>query len=261
VQLNPLTVPARRFIAKCHSHHARGHILVSLTRLVSRQCHSIIPSDSANTIGDLLALQPHHQHSEERVHHHHRPVRQVERVGNVAHVLQPGVGDETFIESVFARTGITTFFTSNPGYNEGAILALVKGFQNGWFEKYDWVVRVNPDVLIKNDTFILASMADKSINGIFVDCLDRPCPAGRGCFNRHMHSDFFAIRPSAVTLDALLNNYDANAERMTIKAFSGIVDKKTDAWLPGTGPQRGLCRVNGATSPVVHDHLLSSCNA
>ena len=171
-----------------------------------------------------------------------------------------GDGDEAFIESVFARTGITTFFTSNPGLNEGAILTLVNGFQNGWFEKCDWVTWVNPNVLIKNDTFILASMAEKSINGIFVDCLDRPCPSGRGCSNRRMHSDFFAIRPSAVTLDAQFDHYDTNAERMTIKAFSGIVDNKADAWLPGTGPQRGLCRVTGATSPVVHDHLLSSCN-
>lgn len=170
-------------------------------------------------------------------------------------------GDDAFIDSVFGKTGINVVYASNPGYQAGAILALVEGFQHGWFQEYDWVVRVNPDVLIKNDSSILVSMADVSVSGIFVDCLDRPCPAGRGCSSRHIHTDFFAIRPSSVPLEAVLYTNETNAERMAIKAFSGIVKVREDAWLPGTGPQRGDCRVKGAASPVVHDHDLSSCNA
>jgi hypothetical protein len=139
-------------------------------------------------------------------------------------------------------------------------MSVTRAVESGCFEKYDWVVRVDAEVLIKNDTFITASMTDISMNGIFVDCLDRPCPAGRGRSKRYIHTDFFAIRPSAVSADALLSINETNAERMAIKAFSGIVESKTDAWLPGTGPHRGECRVTGTTSPVVHDHLLSSCN-
>lgn len=120
------------------------------------------------------------------------------------------------------------------------------------------MIRVNPDVLIRNDTFIRASMADKSISGIFADCYDRPCPAGRGCSDRLIHTDFFAIRPNAVSLDALLSTNETNAEHMATKAYSGIVKSKADAWLPGAGPHRRFCKVSGATSPVVHDHELSS---
>ena len=79
--------------------------------------------------------------------------------------------------------------------------------------------------MIKNDTFILDTMADSSISGIFVDCLDRPCPAGRGCASRHIHTDFFAIRTSAVSLDAILATNEGNAELMAMKAFSEIVKK------------------------------------
>lgn len=167
---------------------------------------------------------------------------------------------DAVINSVFNKTGIATTYYSNPGFQEGAILALVEGFKNGWFKDYDWVVRLNPDVLIKNDTFILASMADKNVSGIFVDCLDTPCPAGRGCPGRQIHTDFFAIRPKAVSLDAVLAVNETIAERMATKAFSGIVKNKADAWLPGTDPNKGNCRVKGATSPVVHDHnLLGTC--
>ena len=169
-------------------------------------------------------------------------------------------GDDEYIKSIFNKTGIATVFVSNPGYQEGAILALVEGFKNGWFEDYDWVIRVNPDVLIRNDTFILASMADESISGIFVDCQDKPCPSGRGCSDRIIHTDFFAVRPSAVSLGELRHINETSAEPMATKAFSGIVQNEADAWLPSTGPQRGHCRVKGAESPVVHDHmLLASC--
>ena len=120
------------------------------------------------------------------------------------------------INSVFNKTGIAIVFVSNPGYQVGAILALVEGYKHGWFEDYDWVIRVNPDVLIRNDTFILASMAVDSVHGIFVDCHDKLCPTGRGCSSRHVHTEIFAIRPRAISLDALLHVSETNAEDMAI---------------------------------------------
>jgi hypothetical protein len=162
--------------------------------------------------------------------------------------------DMNLIRSVFARPGITVHVRPNPGYQEGAVLALVEAYKNGWFEGYDWVVRVNPDVLIRNDTYILQSMANNSISGIFDDCLDRPCDGGRNCVHRLIHSDFFAIRPAAITRGKILKANNTNAERMATIAFSSIVKDGSDAWLPGTGPHGGECRVRGTFSPVVHDH-------
>ena len=53
--------------------------------------------------------------------------------------------DMELVESIFARTGIIIHVRHNPGYQGGAILSLVVDYKKGWFEGYDWVVRVNPD--------------------------------------------------------------------------------------------------------------------
>ena len=170
--------------------------------------------------------------------------------------------NRTLIHSVFARRGITLHTRPNPGYQEGAILALTEGFRNGWFQEYEWIIRVNPDVLIRNDTFILSSMKNDTVSGIFVDCFDRPCLIGSGCVDRLIHTDFFAIRPRVVVLDELLSAADiTNAEDMATKAFSGIVRNGSDAWLPDAGPPRGFCRVAGDRSPVIHLHdYVSKCS-
>jgi len=168
--------------------------------------------------------------------------------------------DMDFINSVFARHGIVTFIAHNPGKQAGAIAALTEGFKNSWFAGYDWVIRVNPDVLIRNDSFILEQMRDPSVSGIFDDCLDVPCPAGNGCVGRLIHTDFFAIRPCSISADALMQGARTNAtsaELMATEAFSSIIKCGADAWLPGTGPHHGECRVVGVSSPVIHDHSLS----
>jgi hypothetical protein len=162
--------------------------------------------------------------------------------------------DMKLVESIFAHTGIAIHVRSNPGYQAGAILGLTEAYKNGWFEGYDWVVRINPDVLIRNDTFLLQSMANNSISGIFDDCLDRPCDGGRNCVQRLIHTDFFAIRPAAISRAEIVAANNTNAERMATTAFSGIVRDGSDTWLPGTGPHHKSCRVRGAISPVVHDH-------
>ena len=164
--------------------------------------------------------------------------------------------DTAFIMSLFSQAGkaIAIHERPNPGYQEGAVLALVEGYRHGWFEGYDWVVRLNPDVLVRNDTFLLETMQDGGVAGIFVDCLDKPCPGGRKCVDRQIHTDFFAIRPGAVSRDLILKLDNGHAEAMATAAFSGIVKNGLDVWVPGTGPHRGFCRVTGEFSPVIHDH-------
>lgn len=171
--------------------------------------------------------------------------------------------DIDLINAVFARTRVTIKVMSNPGYQLGATMALTEAFKNNVFAGYDWVIRVNPDVLIRNDTFILARMNDPDISGIFDDCLDMPCPAGRRCADRLIHTDFLAIRPDAISPDDLVKALQSNgdsSERMLTEAFSDIVERGADSWLPGTGPHHGECRVVGESSPVIHDHsMLRTC--
>lgn len=170
--------------------------------------------------------------------------------------------DVGLINSVFARPGIAIHTLYNPGYQAGAIMALVEGFRNNWFAGYDWVIRVNPDVLIRNDTFISTQMHDPRVSGIFDDCKDLPCPAGNRCLDRTIHTDFFAIRSSAISLDELLRINVTHAEKMATEAFSGIVKNGADSWLPGTGPHNRKCRVIGYASPVIHDHnIFKKCSS
>lgn len=160
----------------------------------------------------------------------------------------------TFIENVFGHVDVTVHVRSNPGYNEGAILAMAEALEQGWFSSYDWVIRVNPDVLIRDDSFLLRSLHNDSIDGIFADCRDVPCPAGRGCANRLIHTDFFAVRPGAIPRDAFAGAQSQNAEVMASKVFSSIVAEQRDYWVPGAGPHRAMCRIGGPASPVIHTH-------
>ena len=144
--------------------------------------------------------------------------------------------------------------TQNPGYQEGAILAITEAIENHWFDKYDWVIRVNPDVLIRDDTFLLERFGDSRIHSIFVDCLDRDCPAGNRCADSMIHTDFFAVRPNAISLSAVRETKQDNAELMITGVFSSIVKDGADSWVPGAGPHRGYCRVEGKGSPVIHSH-------
>jgi hypothetical protein len=169
----------------------------------------------------------------------------------------------TLIDSVFAGAGVVVHGMENPGYNEGAILALTEAMDSHWFDKYEWVIRVNPDVLIRNDSFLLERFEDSRIHGIFADCLDVACRNGNKCVNRLIHSDFFAVRPSAVSPSAVRDARRDNAERMITEAFSSIVTEGADDWVPGAGPHRSQCRISGELSPVIHtndfDTLYPAC--
>ena len=158
------------------------------------------------------------------------------------------------INSVFAGVGITVHSTGNPGWQQGAILALTEAIENHWFDKYDWVVRLNPDVLIRNDSFLLERFEDSRIHGVFVDCLDQECPTGNKCTDRKIHTDFFAVRPNDISPSAVRETKQDNAERMITEAFSSIVKDGADSWVPGAGPHRANCRVSGKSSPVIHTH-------
>ena len=76
----------------------------------------------------------------------------------------------TLIASAFAGRRVSVRVVENPGYQEGAILALTDAADHGWFENYDWVIRLNPDVPIRNDTFLQERINDVRTHGIFVDC-------------------------------------------------------------------------------------------
>jgi hypothetical protein len=120
--------------------------------------------------------------------------------------------------------------------------------ENRWFDGYDWVIRLNPDVLIRRDTWIRQTMMNTSVDGIFVDFSSKR----KGRF----HSDFYAFRPSAANDEALIDNFYKmpTAELHLYSGFSDSVRRKRVAWLPGAKIRRESARVMGKESPVIHFH-------
>ena len=103
----------------------------------------------------------------------------------------------------------------------GAILALSEAEARGWFDGYDWVVRLNPDVIVSEDRFLRTHMARDGIDAVLAFC-------GRSSPSRttsRVHTDFmawrpatlprgqFALPPNATTVCAQPGVMECNAER------------------------------------------------
>jgi hypothetical protein len=165
------------------------------------------------------------------------------------------------------------------GFQKGANLGLELGFNKGWFEPYDWIVRINPDVLIRNSTWLLETMADPDVDGIFVRC------GTEQVFQ--LHTDFFAVRPGRVTelwsgqddqqrsqgprsrpfsdmatYPSGTKRYLVNHELTASKYFYPIVNESRHRYLPDADPSLKKCRVRGPHSSVYHQHdSVGQCSA
>jgi len=136
----------------------------------------------------------------------------------------------------------------------GAMFAMQSATTQHWFDGYDWVIRVNPDVLILDDEWLMNHMVDSDVDGIFADCDD-------GNFARYCHdavrvnTDFFAFRPTCIGPESfIMADLTTNAEVQAKAAFTGIIEQGRDRWIVGTNMQ-GQCRIRGQQVPVLHAHM------
>ena len=81
----------------------------------------------------------------------------------------------------------------NPGYQEGAMAAVMVAARKGWFDSYAWILRANPDVRIEDGSFLAARLRKPTVDAVLVRCRPR---APSIC------TDFFAARPSATNHSA-----------------------------------------------------------
>tara|TARA_B100000683_G_C12414624_1_gene525286 strand:- start:240 stop:1061 length:822 start_codon:yes stop_codon:yes gene_type:complete len=164
------------------------------------------------------------------------------------------------VSAVFAHVpNFALVHEPNPGYQKGANLAMSIGMERGIFNGYDWVIRLNPDVLIMNSSWIFSTLCDPLVDGIFVDCVDI-CRSGN-CNEPGIivHTDFFAVRPSKLrNISFNIETFEkfSNAELTATFEFQDILRSGRHRWLPDTGPMKQSCRVRGANSPVIHTHSL-----
>jgi len=146
----------------------------------------------------------------------------------------------------------TVHFGDNPGYQAGAMQAAHVAFAGGWFKGYDWVIRINPDVLIYDEGPMFALMEKEDTWGIFVRC-DGTCVDHTGCSGpagwkrgaiRQLHTDFFAVRPERVPAEAFATwKTERNAEEQAVRAFAWILSYRADTYIYNN--TRDVCRVTG----------------
>ena len=180
-------------------------------------------------------------------------------------------------------------YYNNNGYQNGAIQAMVDPFlfENNtnqsdgamsWFDEYDWVIRLNPDVLIRDDTWLMETMMDESIDAIFHDCYNRllyPSLPYNGQPRQpqpnlpKFHTDFTAFRPRAIHRELLLsvpietyndvkNRSTSNAEMHLTKSLWNIYQSERFAYVKGGNNSKpGVCRLEGVDSPILHVHELA----
>jgi len=157
-----------------------------------------------------------------------------------------GTANRTLLEALFANNALQIHEVDNPGYHTGAKMALNLAGEHRWFDSYDWVIRQNPDVIVRNDTEILASITDPAVDGIFVNC--RP-----GGMETMLQTDWSAFHPGALRDDAFTKDMHSNAERQFTIDMYPILNSGRFVWLPKAEPEAfGHCRVVGDN--VVHDH-------
>ena len=144
----------------------------------------------------------------------------------------------------------------NAGYQEGAIQAISDALENNWFTPYDWIIRVNPDVIIRNDTWIIHQMLNPSnVGAILVDCSDKYLNTAQA----KVHTDFSIFQPKYIKIPSSSEEIKdlermTNAEKKFTKLMEEVLTTGKAAILPDNDPNHGFCRVQGDKSSVVHDH-------
>ena len=137
----------------------------------------------------------------------------------------------------------------------GAMDALQQAAKHNWFQNYDWIIRLNPDVIIRNDTWMLDTILhDPSASGLFINCFQEYPNRGY-----KLHTDFFAIRTRDLPRGAFQHPQSRNAEMaFTMDVQENILDQKKHRWVPGAGPKEDICRAGWerdiATTDVTHFH-------
>ena len=145
-------------------------------------------------------------------------------------------------------------------YEEGAIQAMVdafgsKGHQEKWFDRYDWVVRLNPDVLIMDDNWLLETMGNSSVDAIFVNC------------NGKINTDFFVVRPQVIQTNladtCTSGSGDPNAETHLTCVVSNIISSGRYVWATRKISEASLLHVSVEVYEVcrtVNSPILTRCD-
>ena len=148
-------------------------------------------------------------------------------------------------EETFRYQNLTIEEGDNPGLQQGAMAALSEASRLHWFDRYDWVIRLNPDVIIRDSTYLMDAMEnDKHASALLINCVGDKNEDGtlKGFVGvtpingNLVHTDLFAIKPSAMPQDAFLKPSSSNAEQSFTDDLRSIIHNDEHRWIPDADP-------------------------
>lgn len=202
-----------------------------------------------------VAKSPLLQHSEVLVYDNH------------ALPLPYNLTTHQVMEAVFGKTNsnITIVHSTVTEKQLGAHQAMIDAFAKGWFTPYDWIIRLGPDAMILNDTFLVENVLRQHdpVDAILGRCGCTPTKQIlRGCESLDgalipawINTDFHMFRPTAVSSWGNSSKSYFNAEHRASDAFGPVLRSEKVAFIEN---KDGFWRFSGET--VQHEHdLVKRC--
>jgi len=149
---------------------------------------------------------------------------------------------------------ISVVYGTNTGYQRGAIQGIIDLVYYGWSTQYNWIIRINPDVMILDEIPLLNAMNRPGISLVLADC-----GAGHIYSKRLIHSDFFAAKNFELTQKILhiRTPRQVHAEKIITHIFSQSIKMGRAAWL-ASGNDGSGCRIRPfsfiGNSGIQHAH-------
>jgi len=164
------------------------------------------------------------------------------------------------LKTTFINQNLTIQLFENEGKQKGAIHAMRAAPRNHYFDRYEWVIRLNPDVIIQDDSWMLDTMRnDPGASLLYVRC--------KNDFN----TDFFILKVSNINKNIFLQDPGKSissstrkgefAEHLFTEQMKNNMNEDEFRQIPDVVTRKGVCRVIGDPKlpadyvfPVVHYH-------
>jgi len=158
------------------------------------------------------------------------------------------------IKKTFKNHNFNIYISVNKGWNEGAMAALTQGEQEGFFDGYEWVFRMNPDVMLQSDKWFLETMKnDKGASLFYVECQfeEVTFPGVKA-----LHTDFFAFKPGSLPTGIFQHNPDRSAEISFTMQMKPLIEANKHRQIPNAHPEANhVCHIDGnMNAPIYHYH-------
>jgi len=158
------------------------------------------------------------------------------------------------IKETFKKQNLKYYVAENKGYQQSAWMAIKVGSEKGFFDRYEWVFRFNPDVMLQSDKWFLDTMKnDANASLLYVECWFKKCQPPKVC---ELHTDFFAFKPGALPKGQLETHPHLFAEKSFTIQMRPLIKANQHRHVPDAYPKRNrTCRIDGNLhGPVVHYH-------